>query len=386
MIKITHTTSRIFRKGSVWVIFMDKIHFSESGKKYLSMLAIVLSVYFAMKYVSPVVSPFVLAFLLVGFINPIVTRLHSRIRIKKSILTGMMLLLLCVLILLALWGLGAALFSGGKSFASQMPEFQEDMLLLLQNCCDRMEKRFGIDGIVIENFVLEQADVLAENLEVNVFPALMGKSFDAMKIIGACVSFFVVMLIAVLLIIKDYDRVMRMLIDEESLRGAIEVCVKVVVYVKTFVKAQLVILCIISGICALTLGLTGMEGGVVYGLITGFMDLLPFIGTGIMLIPLAVVMLLQGSYFQAVVCLCLYGVCALVREFLEPKLIGNKVGVWPVGILLAVFAGIKLFGVAGIIKGPLALVIICEICKYLWKAEKDDIIFQPDKDRERKDC
>ena len=67
--------------------FMDKIHFSESGKKYLSMVAIVLSVYFAMKYVSPVVSPFVLAFLLVGFINPIVTRLHSRIKIKKSILT-----------------------------------------------------------------------------------------------------------------------------------------------------------------------------------------------------------------------------------------------------------------------------------------------------------
>lgn len=248
-----------------------------------------------------------------------------------------------------------------------------------------MESRFGIDGIVIENFVLEQADVLAENLEVNVFSALMGKSFDAMKIIGACVSFLVVMLIAVLLIIKDYDRVMGRLIEEESLRGAIEVCVKVVVYVKTFVKAQLVILCIISGISALTLGLVGMKGGVVYGLITGFMDLLPFIGTGIMLIPLAFVMLLQGSYFKAIVCLCLYGVCALVREFLEPKLIGDKVGVWPVGILLAVFAGIKLFGVAGIIKGPLALVIICEICKYLWKAEKDDIIFQPEKERERKD-
>ena len=365
--------------------FMDKIHFSESGKKYLSMVAIVLSVYFAMKYVSPVVSPFVLAFLLVGFINPIVTRLHSRIKIKKSILTGIMIFLLCALILLALWGLGVALFSGGKNLASQMPEFQEDMLLLLQNCCDRMESRFGIDGIVIENFVLEQADVLAENLEVNVFPALMGKSFDAMKIIGACVSFLVVMLIAVLLIIKDYDRVMGRLIEEESLRGAIEVCVKVVVYVKTFVKAQLVILCIISGICALTLGLVGMKGGVVYGLITGFMDLLPFIGTGIMLIPLAIVMLLQGSYFKAIVCLCLYGVCALMREFLEPKLIGDKVGVWPVGILLAVFAGIKLFGIAGIIKGPLALVIICEICKYLWKAEKDDIIFQPEKERERKD-
>ena len=37
--------------------------------------------------------------------------------------------------------------------------------------------------------------------------------------------------------------------------------------------------------------------------------------------------------------------------------------------IIAVFAGIKLFGIAGIIKGPLALVITCEVCKYLWKKE-----------------
>lgn len=356
------------------MIFMDKINLSENGKRYASIVIIVFSVYFAMKYISPVVSPFAFAFLLVSFMNPIVNRLHSKIRIKKPILTGGMLLLLCILIVLVLWGLGMALFSGGRSLASQMPEFQKDMSLLLDHYCDRVESRFGVDGIVIENFVLEQMDMLVENLEVNVFPAIMGKSFDAVRIIGACIGFFVVMFIAVLLIIKDYDRVMGKLIEKESFRGVIEVCVKVVVYIKTFVKAQLVILCIISGICALTLGLIGMEGGVVYGIITGFMDLLPFIGTGIMLIPLALIMLLKGSYLQAVVCLCLYGVCALVREFLEPKLIGNKVGVWPVGILLAVFAGIKLFGVAGIIKGPLALVIICEICKYLWKKEKDDCL------------
>ena len=95
--------------------------------------------------------------------------------------------------------------------------------------------------------------------------------------------------------------------------------------------------------------------------------MLPFIGTGIMLIPLALFMAFGGKFWQAVVCFILYAVCALVREFLEPRLIGDKVGVWPVGILFAVFAGVKLFGVSGIIKGPLALVVICETCRYLWK-------------------
>ena len=131
-------------------------------------------------------------------------------------------------------------------------------------------------------------------------------------------------------------------------------------------KAQLIILCIISTICAVTLTFTGMKSGILYGILTGFMDMLPFIGTGIMLVPLAIFRLISGNYWQAVLCFLLYALCALIREFLEPKLIGERVGVWPVGILFAVFAGIHLFGVWGIVKGPLSLVIICETCKYFW--------------------
>lgn len=348
---------------------MEKIQLSESGKKYLWIIGIVFSVYFGMKYLSPIASPFVVAFLMAGFINPIVTKLQEKVKIKKSVLAGLVLLFFLIIVLFLCWILGAALFAGGQSLARELPGFREELMILLESSCDGIEARFGIDGVVIENFVMEQVEVLADNLEVNVFPMVMGKSVGVFKVLGSVFGFLAVAGIAILLIIKDYDKVMGRLIEEESFRGIVEVCVKVVIYIKTFVKAQLVILCVISSICALTLGLAGIRGGAVYGLITGFMDMLPFIGTGIMLMPLALVLFLQGSYLQALICVGLYGVCALVREFLEPKLIGNKVGVWPVGILFAVFAGIKLFGIAGIIKGPLSLVIICEICRYLWKKE-----------------
>ena len=178
------------------------------------------------------------------------------------------------------------------------------------------------------------------------------------------------MVIGVLLIMKDYDALIQKIREEEDFKGVREVGKKVLLYVKTFIRAQIIILCIISAICAVTLAVMGMKGGILYGIITGIMDMLPFIGTGIMLIPLALLRLIDGSYYQALICVGLYAVCALIREFLEPKLIGERVGVWPVGILFAVFAGIHLFGVGGIIKGPLALVIICETCKYLWREKE----------------
>jgi predicted PurR-regulated permease PerM len=80
---------------------------------------------------------------------------------------------------------------------------------------------------------------------------------------------------------------------------------------------------------------------------------------------LAFIQLINGTYFKAIGCLVLYAVCAFIRELIEPRLIGGKVGIWPVAILLAVYAGIQLFGLMGIVKGPISLVIICETYRYL---------------------
>ena len=57
---------------------------------------------------------------------------------------------------------------------------------------------------------------------------------------------------------------------------------------------------------------------------------------------------------------------------MEPKLIGKRIGIAPVFMLLAIYAGVKLFGVSGIVKGPLALIVIMEILKVL---KSDDTKF-----------
>ena len=136
-------------------------------------------------------------------------------------------------------------------------------------------------------------------------------------------------------------------------------------YIITFIKAQGVILLTISVLCSIVLSLAGVAGGIMFGILAGVLDVLPFIGTGIVLVPLSVWQLINGQYGRMAVCLVLYGVCILTRELLEPKLIGRQIGVAPVFMLLAVYAGIRLFGVGGIIKGPLALIVIVEIWKVM---------------------
>lgn len=350
--------------------FKDKSIFTGNKRIYFITAAVTALVYFFMKYLSPILSPFILAFLIAGCLNPLIQKLHKKLKIKQPVAAAVILILICGLAVVLLWLLGSALFCKGGEMAGQISFYEKEFCRLLGECCDHMEDRFGIDGVAVETFIMEQVTILAENIEVNILPAVMNKSMDYVKYAAGFFGFLAVSVIAVLLIVKDYEKIVTGFKESEDFKGVWEVGKKVIVYMKTFLKAQLIILCIISTVCAVTLGITGMEGGVMYGIITGFMDMLPFIGTGIMLVPLALIRLIGGNYWQAVVCFCLYGACAFIREFLEPKLIGNKVGIWPVGILFAVFAGIKLFGIVGIIKGPISLVIICETCKYLIKYEK----------------
>ena len=88
--------------------------------------------------------------------------------------------------------------------------------------------------------------------------------------------------------------------------------------------------------------------------------------------PLAFWQVINGYYAKAVICVLLYVVCAITREFLEPKLIGEKVGVLPIGILFSVYVGVKLFGIFGIIKGPLALMTIFEVYRYMKQVNENN--------------
>lgn len=66
------------------------------------------------------------------------------------------------------------------------------------------------------------------------------------------------------------------------------------------------------------------------------------------------------------------------REFLEPKLMGEKTGIYPIFMLLSVYAGVKLFGVSGIIKGPLAMVILLDYGGISW-AERRSVLAEAER-------
>ncbi len=180
---------------------MEKTSFSPDTKRYGKKILAIAGVYFAMKYISPILTPFLLAFLAAGGLNSLIGKLRKKIHMKKSIWAGILFLIIGAGLLLLLWGLSAFLWAQGQKLTCLFSSSFDDYTVLLLDCCHRVELELGLKERVIEEFVSEQVDILVQNMEVNIFPAIMGKSVDVMKGVFSAAGFLAVTVISLLLML-----------------------------------------------------------------------------------------------------------------------------------------------------------------------------------------
>lgn len=324
---------------------------------------VTLLVYLFFRFIFPLIAPFFLAFILITLFYPILQHIQKRIPMKKKFLAVGVMLLILSFISVVFWVLGYNSSGQLAGLTDFIEEAYDKIQIFLHQCCYSLDGKFGWNGYEIENFFVERMTVIMENVQVQVIPRMISSSYTCFKWVFGVVAFFFITLIAAILMEKDYNSFIEWLKTSEDTSFIWKTVESVLDYIITFIKAQGIIMLVIIVTCSSVLWAAGISGSIFCGFLAGCLDVLPFIGTGIVLVPIAIWQLLNGYYVAAAVCLALYIACIFIREFLEPKLIGEKLGIAPVLMMLGIYAGIKLFGVAGIIEGPLALIVIYQLIK-----------------------
>lgn len=123
-----------------------------------------------------------------------------------------------------------------------------------------------------------------------------------------------------------------------------------------FLKAQSIILSITFIESFVGLTVIGIDYAFTLALIIALVDILPVLGTGGIYVPWAIANFIMGNYKLGIALLVLYGIITIVRYMMEPKVVGQQLGIHPVVTLMSMFAGMKLIGAAGLILGPTAVV------------------------------
>lgn len=125
-----------------------------------------------------------------------------------------------------------------------------------------------------------------------------------------------------------------------------------------YVRAQLILITLTAIIIIIGLMLIGVKYAITIGLLIGLVDLLPYFGVGAVMIPWLIYQFFQGDIYLGIGLTVLYGIVLTARSLLEPKVLASSVGLDPLATLIALYVGLKLFGVLGLIIGPVTLVLL----------------------------
>lgn len=338
--------------------------------KILTLLLIVAVVYFFLQYLTPLFSPILTAMLFVTIFGPFLKSLQARLHIHRQLGAILLLVLGCGLLAVMIWVLFSWAVGSLPEWVSQLETLEQELRQIIQKGSSVIGEVLGIDGEYLESTLQARLGEGMDYLQAEGAAGMLSGSLQYLKKLALLGGFFVTFVIAAVLLARDYDRIMNKLLDREEFHVLLEVICGVIRYIATFVRAQLVIMTAISLAAGVALSVSGIRNGALWGLLAGLLDALPFIGTGIVLMPLAVAQLFQGNYGRAVVCLTLYAACVFLREILEPRLIGRRMGISPIAVLMAVYAGIRLFGLWGIIKGPLGFMMIYQSWQSLQRRDR----------------
>lgn len=93
----------------------------------------------------------------------------------------------------------------------------------------------------------------------------------------------------------------------------------------------------------------------------GFIDALPILGSGTIMVPWAVIEACKGDIRLGIAILALWIVMTIVRQVIEPRVVGGQIGIHPIFTIIAMYTGVRFCGLAGLFVGPIVLIILRDV-------------------------
>lgn len=343
-------------------------------------MAILGLVYVFFKYCFGIAAPFLLSFFFAVILQRPLGWLDKKTKNKMHTFWSIVLVLLCVAIILGpVISIIAALFREVGNFISFLGEQLNDLptfLVTLQNEILKAIK-FLPDGIytsVSENITQFFGNLINDfdvsKLGINMSSITSGLSngisgvYSVVKNIPSILISVVIGIIAWILFTKDYKKVVKFiklqLPDKHK---------NLLSETKKIFSSTILKMCRAYGLimfitfCENFLGLTilnligVMKNSYVFviAICIAVFDILPVAGSGGILIPWALIALVSGNVGQCVGLLILYAVITVIRQYIEPKIVGDSLGVNPLVTLAGLYFGLKLFGFMGMFIVPICV-------------------------------
>ncbi|MBE5780348.1 MAG: sporulation integral membrane protein YtvI [Clostridiales bacterium] len=343
-----------------------KHYFSESLRyAELPLLLLIASAFLCLALILlPYLAPVVLGALLSALLEPMIRILTTKLHLSRAISAIIGLVLMLCVLGSGVFLLLSTLFSQLASLADSLPALWPDLLTGLRNSIAGLFTGIGIEHSqfwAVFDQLSGQFGLLLEQ-----FAAAMGRWIIQFALsLPNYLLFLFVTLLSAFFFSKDkpkYKAFFRHALPLKIIRTAKTLYTTTLKSVLGYLKAEGILMSVTFVLLFLCLQFMGIPYALLISALIAIIDALPAVGAGLVLIPWALILALLGQTGNAVAIGIIYLLQSFTRQMLEPKLIGSQIGINPIVTMLAMYVGLKAFGIVGLIYSPFFVILLKSVC------------------------
>lgn len=308
--------------------------------------------------------PFVVAFIISLIVNPLVKFLESKIKIKRKAGSVVVVILALGVVVLICYGLISVLVTETSGLISNVPYIWSRITSAFGNLNESMGR---FNKMIPKSVNFEIADIGPKITEaVTEWVKSIGQSAaesagDSVKNLPLTIVGIIMGVLASYSFVAERDTVSEFLdkiIPEETKERMSIVTATMRSAVGGYFKAQFKIMGFVYIVLLIGFIILRIEYSFLIALLVAILDFLPFFGTGTVMWPWALIAFLQKDYKLAIGMMIVWGVSQLVRQVIQPKVLGDSVGMPAIPTLFLLYFGFRISGAIGLIVAvPIGMIV-----------------------------
>lgn len=329
------------------------------------MLAIVLGCIFVVPRVMVYFMPFIVGWIIALIASPLVRFLEKTFKIKRKASSAFVIIAVIGLVILVAYFIVVWLIEQAQHFAQDLPLLLESLTADLATIGQKLSGLYVYLPTEVQSSLAGMAEGIgtyASNLiETAGEPTLEALSRFAQSLPNIIIGVIMCLLFAYFYVAdRDYIRNLFSKILPKSIIERFDMIKRSFSKaVGGYFKAQFKIEFWMYFLLAFGFSILGVRYAFIIAIGVAFLDLLPFFGTGTVLLPWAVIKFLSGDYTMVIGLLIIWGVGQLARQIIQPKIVGDSVGLAPIPTIVLLYVGYKAAGMIGmIIAVPIGIIVL----------------------------
>ena len=345
----------------------DVSYWTRVLKRILYVIFILLGLYIGLK-LSIFYMPFLIAFIISLMVEPAIKYIMKKTNLTRRTSSIIIFAIVSIIILASLSWLIITLFSESSSLLQGLNDYFEKA----HEIFDNFMTSFDFDKIHLSDEILSVIQNSTGDILNNIYSWIRKSLTGLLDIVTSLPSIAIcigIAVIALYFICVDKIYILDQIEHHLPKLWVKKIGVHLRDLIKTlggYLKAEATLILVsfiisLLGLYILKIIGFNVEYPLLMALFIGFVDALPILGSGTVMIPWAIICALNGDFKLGIAIIILLIIMSVVRQFLEPKLVSKNIGVHPIFTLIAMYTGFKFMGVIGLLLGPIILIIVKNI-------------------------